>query len=1159
MINIDKIATNPGRYTISSVVDGSETFAILRLISAKKRDVIAITLDDAHLLRLTENLKFFAPELEILDLPAWDSIPYDRISPNPIITSRRLRTLSRLIVKTEKRRIIVTTVNAITQNLLPREALEKSSLLLKVGDFINRDRLSHFLAQNGYTNSSIANEPGEYALRGSIVDIFPPGEEMGFRLDFSGEELESIRTFDAITQISGGKVLELSLIPASEVPLTDSGIKNFRSNYRELFGAVTTSDPLYEAVSAGRKYAGIEQWQPLFYEKMDNIFGYVPDAIITSGYLTNEARIERGRQIKDSFETRKKAREKITKNDVPYNPLPPDMLYIDDKKWDFLTSEKVIFNLTPFSNPEKENISDAGFKSARNYAAAGKQENKSAFDILKSDVANFDKCLIAAMSEGTRSRIKIMLDEYEIPHMDLNSGGDLSKLKKHAIGLAVLAIENGFIAENISIISEQDLLGEKIFRSGKGSRKKTENFMEEASNLSLHEVIVHKEHGIGRFEGLETLNILGKSHDCLKLVYAGGDRLFVPVENIDMISRYGSADANVELDRLGGLAWQHRTARIKKRIQIAAEELLQIAARRALKKAGIFDTAVGSYQEFSARFPYNETEDQERAISDVIADLSSGKPMDRLICGDVGFGKTEVALRAAYIVAHPAVGEESGQVALITPTTLLSRQHYNTFSKRFEGTGLVIRQLSRMVPAKEAKETRELIKEGKVDVVIGTHALLAKTIEFKNLALLIVDEEQKFGVAQKERLKKLKSTTHVLTLTATPIPRTLQLSLTGIRDLSIIATPPVDRLAVRTYVMPFDAVVIREAILREFYRGGRSFYVCPRIKDLEEVEKKLKELVPEVKVVVAHGQMPPTTLDDIMNKFYDGAYDVLLSTTIVESGLDIPTANTLIIHRADMYGLSQLYQLRGRVGRSKLRAYAYLTMPERHAPTEQAVKRLEVMQKLDTLGAGFTLASHDMDIRGFGNLLGEEQSGQVREVGVELYQDMLREAIEALKAEEGEDAQTKNFSPQINIGTSVLIPENYISDLTLRLAIYRRIASLETEAELESIASELIDRFGEIPPEVENLLSVVRLKQICYRLQINKLDVGDKGAVIGFYQDKFKNPEALFKLVMKDANKFKIRADQKLLIHGRKWESLFMRLKELKEILAEIEGITKTI
>ncbi len=711
--------------------------------------------------------------------------------------------------------------------------------------------------------------------------------------------------------------------------------------------------------------------------------------------------------------------------------------------------------------------------------------------------------IIASWSDGARERLKGLLVDHGVTgareiadFRDIPDG-------KGGLFLVVWPLEAGFVAPGLAVISEQDVLGERLV--GKPRRKrKADNFLREVDTLSVGDLVVHVEHGVGRYLGIETITALGAPHACVMLEYAENSKLYLPVENIELLSRYGHEEGL--LDRLGGGAWQAKKAKLKERIKEIADRLMRVAAERALRHAPVLEAPHSIWEAFAARFPYQETDDQLTAIADVVADLEKGSPMDRLVVGDVGFGKTEVAMRAAFVAALSGM-----QVAVICPTTLLARQHYRSFAERFRGFPISVKTLSRFVSTKEANATRAAMADGSVDIVIGTHALLAKGITFKKLGLLVIDEEQHFGVTHKERLKEMRSEVHVLTLTATPIPRTLQLSLTGVRDLSIIATPPVDRLAIRTYVSEFDTITIREAILRERFRGGQTFYVVPRISDLPEIEDFLKTQVPEASYVIAHGQLAAGDLDDRMNQFYDGKYDVLVATSIVESGLDIPTANTMIVHRADMFGLSQLYQIRGRVGRSKTRAYCYLTTKPRAPLTPQATKRLRLLGSLDSLGAGFNLASHDLDLRGAGNLLGEEQSGHIKEVGYELYQHMLEETIARIKSGElqGLSSIDDDWSPQLNLGVPVMIPETYIPDLDIRLGLYRRLSSLTTKVELEGFAAELIDRFGPLPKEVNTLMLIVRIKAMCKQAGISKLDAGPKGATIQFHNDKFANPAGL--------------------------------------------------
>ena len=704
---------------------------------------------------------------------------------------------------------------------------------------------------------------------------------------------------------------------------------------------------------------------------------------------------------------------------------------------------------------------------------------------------------------------------------------------------AVLPVETGFETDDLVVITETDILGDRLARPRK--KRRASNFLAEASALTTGDLVVHLDHGIGRYEGLRTLDIQEAPHDCLELAYAGDAKLYLPVENIDLLTRYGAEADGVQLDRLGGAGWQGRKAKAKARLREMAEGLIVLAAKRALRESDVIVPPHGLFDEFCARFPYEETDDQLNAIGDVLSDLAKGTPMDRLICGDVGFGKTEVALRAAFVVAM--TGQ---QVAIVCPTTLLARQHFKTFSERFAGWPITVRHLSRMVTAKDANETRAGLKDGSFEIVVGTHAVLSEQVGFKDLGLVIVDEEQHFGVKHKEKLKSLRADVHLLTLTATPIPRTLQMALSGIREMSIIATPPVDRLAVRTYVAPWDAVMVREALLREKYRGGQAYYVAPRLADLPDIEQFLREQVPEVKAVVGHGQMSPTQLEAVMSAFYEGEYDVLLSTTIVESGLDIPTANTLIVHRADMFGLAQLHQIRGRIGRSKARAFAYLTTDPKRPLSLSAERRLQVLQSLDNLGAGFQLASHDLDQRGGGNLLGDEQSGHIREVGVELYQQMLEDAVAEMR-EQGDDLRDRDWSPTINVGAAVLIPESYIPDLNLRLSLYRRLSDAERGEDREALAAELIDRFGPLPDEARQLLRIVGIKSSCRKAQIERIDMGPKGAVLTLRNNAFPNPLGLVGLIQKNAGVWKLRPDQKIVVMGE-WANPEERLKAAERI-----------
>ena len=1138
-----------------------------RDLSKDKKILTHIALDDGRAFELTELLEFFAPDVEVIYFPAWDCLPYDRVSPSADIVSSRVKALAQLVEweRSDKflPRILMTTANAVAQRVTPKQSISKAGFFAKVGGRLVLSELQDYLAQNGYLRTDTVREHGEYAVRGGIVDIYPPSEEMPIRMDLFGDEIESIKPFDAATQRTSGAKDSFTLKPVTEFFMDSESIQRFRSGYREAFGAVLAGDPLYEAISEGRRYNGMDHWLPLFFDHMDTIFDYAPQCSITMDQNVITSAHERLAQVKDFYEARKTLEESFKKkakkkdSDVSltgtvYHALAPSKLYLGEDE--FLGKVQNAIQILPFGAPD-ENIQNGNEKKGRDFSDIRSLQDGDVFGALRAHIVNLSsqnkKVLIATYSEGSSTRLKGMMAHAGIVSIkDCETFNDIKSINPHECGICILSLEHGFVADDLAVITEQDILGDRLARRQK-KRKKADNFLTEISSLNAGDLVVHNDHGVGRFEGLETLKAGGIIHDCLKIIYDGGDKLFVPVENIEILSRFGSDEDFTQLDKLGGAGWQARKAKVKKDLMVMAEGLLKIAAERALRKGEKLSVDLDVYNAFAAKFPYQETEDQLKSINDVIADLNGEQPMDRLVCGDVGFGKTEVALRAAYVAAMSGV-----QVAVVVPTTLLSRQHYNNFSARFAGTGIKVAQLSRLVNAKDAKAAHAGLEDGSINIVVGTHSIFAKNMKFAHLGLVIVDEEQRFGVKQKERLKEIKSDVHILTLSATPIPRTLQMSLTGVKEMSLITTPPVDRLAIRTFVLPFDPLVIREAIMREHYRGGQTFYVCPRIGDMRDIEDTLKELVPEVKVISAHGQMTPTELEDRMTAFYEGQYDILLATNIIESGIDIPRANTMIVHRADMFGLAQLYQIRGRIGRSKVRAYAYLTFEPTAKLNAQAQKRLEVIETLDTLGAGFQLASHDMDIRGAGNLLGEEQSGHIREVGVELYQQMLEEAVAAARAGVDFDDYNKDgaWSPTINMGTSVLIPEHYVEDLGVRMSLYRRIADLENEGDIESFAAELIDRFGQIPDEVENLLDIVRIKQLCRIANVEKVEAGPKGAVVSFRDNTPPNIPALMVWMNEGRGTVKLRHDQKL-VAIKSWDSAPQRVKGTQILMKQLADL----
>ena len=1128
--------------------EGWDAFLLARRRGEFSGPILHVTRDDARMARLAEALAFVAPEAEILRFPAWDCLPYDRVSPNPALVSERIATLARLLDPPKGPRIVLTTVNALVQRVPPRSAFAGASMDLRVNSTIQPEKLARFLEANGYGRAGTVMEPGEYAMRGGIIDIFPAGELDPIRLDLFGDTIESIRTFDPTTQRSEEKRQRLTLRPVSEVPLDKEAISRFRTAWRELFDQAAASDPIYLSISEGRRHPGMEHWVPLFHDHLETLLDYIPGASVSLDHQADEVLTARLEMIADHYA----ARRMIPRDgEVPYRPLPPDRLYLDHAGWNNMLASGPLFAFSPFAKPDGATGVDGGGRPGPVFFQSAPGTN--VFEQLRGQTERWRgenrHIVIAAWTRGSRERLANLLREHGFTDPAQEDGWDAIRRKKPGtLSLVTLGVERGFVADTIALVGEQDLLGERISRPPR-RRKRADQFIAEATEIAEGDLVVHQEYGIGRYDGLETLTVTGAPHDCLRLIYDGNEKLYLPVENIEVLSRFGSESQGVALDKLGGVGWQTRKSRMKQRIRDMASELIRIAAARKIRDAAIMAPGEGAWDEFCARFPFAETEDQSRAIADVLEDLATGRPMDRLICGDVGFGKTEVALRAAFVASM-----SGAQVAVVVPTTLLARQHYRTFSERFSGLPIKVAQLSRMVGAKEAAEVRRGITNGTVNIVIGTHALLSKSIEFADLGLLVVDEEQHFGVAHKERLKQLKADVHVLTLTATPIPRTLQLALTGVREMSLISTPPVDRLAVRTFIMPFDGVVIREAIQRERFRGGQVFCVVPRIEDLPRIAERLAEIVPEARMAQAHGRLAPTELERVMTEFGDGRYDILLSTNIVESGLDMPAVNTLVIHRADMFGLGQLYQLRGRVGRGKQRGYAYLTWPPNMRLSAAAEKRLTVMQTLDALGAGFTLASHDLDIRGAGNLLGDEQSGHIREVGIELYQQMLEDAVAELRAGEGRrGGQERDWTPNISLGLPVLIPETYVRDLPVRLGLYRRIGALASDAETEAMAAELVDRFGPLPQEVENLLQVVALKRACREAGVEKLEAGPKGMLLSFRGNAFSNPAGLVAWLASKGGLVRLRPDHKLAI-SREMD-IATRLRFARDTVDNLERI----
>lgn len=1124
---------------VCHAIASAEASAVHKLFKGNDKNILLITYED-KLEQLALNLKFYLPSHKIIIFPALDVLPFEKLSPSPECVAERIKALIGLVEATENghRVVLITTADATLRKIITPQTLKGQLLKLKVGDKISRDTILHHLVDKGFKRYINACHAGEFSIRGSIIDFVTDSQGHGFRVDFFGDNIESIKTYDAYTQLSVERICEINIAPVSEIALNPQTIETFSSKLRTQFGL--KYDFLIENLKEGIYYPGIENLLCLFYQELGTIFNYLsPNWQIVYDFDINNVFEDTYKHFTELHQMREKFLGKANEYDLPLMPL--ESMYLNLNAWANMARNFESYRFTSFE------VREQNYKLGENFNLHSSTQGKYSVDILKEYLANKPanlRCCVACFSEGSLARIQKQLLDQEISVAVVSSFEELLSLSPNQLGITLLQVESGYydLSNNVHIISEQDVFGERLSR--KANKKRAEkNVFTELTSFSEGEAIVHQEHGIGIFEGLVSLEVKGVKRDFVQLRYAGNDKFYLPVENLELLTKYGSSD-DVVLDKLGAISWQSRKAKLKNRIKVAAEYLLKIAAERKLAESEVFEMPHGAYEEFCNTFKFVETDDQQNAIEDVINDLHSGRPMDRLICGDVGFGKTEVALRAAFMAL--ASGNHN-QVAVLVPTTLLSRQHFATFTERLANFPFNVKQLSKFTPRSEIKLIKKGLEEGSVDLVIGTHSLLAKDVKFKKLALLIIDEEQHFGVAQKEKLKELKTNCNVLTLSATPIPRTLQMSLLGVKDLSVIATPPRERLPIKTHVMPYDQVTIREAILREYSRGGRVFYVTPRISYIDGICDNLAKLMPEIKVRYAHGAMTPSELDNIMNDFYDGKFHVLVSTTIVESGLDIPSANTIIIDRSHMFGLSQLYQIRGRVGRSNQQAFAYLTYPPGMKLGDLSQKKLLILQSLDSLGAGFNIASHDMDLRGYGNILGDEQSGHIKEVGVELYQHMLEETINAMRSDKEAEVVPDEWSPTLNLGISIQIPQDYIPDASLRIAMYRRIASINVSDELEALTVEMVDRFGNFPLEVENLFAIIRLKIKAKALNIEKIELGEKALVITFKDQNPANPSKVLDYVARNPFGVKIGSNSRLLVSIT---------KELESNLAKgIEGI----
>lgn len=1100
------------------------------VVNKYKDSNLLIIVDNKRIAEVSQIIQKFTNSPNVMIYEDYDINPFERISPSLDIINKRLITLTNLIKldKFQDTYTIITSIAALKRKILPKETLQCNYLTLKVGDLINRQDLLKKLVDFGYRKFINACNPAEFAVRGSIIDLITNERTHGFRIDFEADKIDSIKTFDTNDQKSLEKIENIDIFPCSEIILTETVLNNFINNVRTTYGL--KANVLIESFQEHRKVAGQENLLPYFYNKPSTLFDYLKlntkvlyefDSFNIISELDKDLN-ERYKYIKEN-----NSKSKISKD---FFPIPEiESLFLNEQLLSNKLNNFENIKLTPFAK-------DKVFLPITNYLQLSKKASKTTFSILKETLSTKSKTkyILTYSNDTSKHRLELMLNEYDMPFKHLSAIDEVSiRLDNKIVGLMNVNLPNGFNYQdkkfNIEIISESEIFGLKINNFVK-KRKINKNIFNEISNFQEGQLVVHIEHGIGRFEGLQAITVKNVVHDFMKLSYANDDKFYLPVENLELISPFGN-ETNIELDKLGSAHWQLRKAKLKNKIRLAAESLFKIAAQRAILKAPVLEVIDDIYKEFCNDFGYVETEDQLRAIEETIEDLAKGKPMDRLICGDVGFGKTEIALRAAFIAA---ACRGNNQVAILVPTTLLSRQHFETFAKRFAKVAVRIEQLSKFTSKGDIKKIKQELADGKIDIIIGTHALLAKDIRFKNLGLIIIDEEQHFGVTQKERLKEIKAHCHILTLSATPIPRTLNLSLTGVKELSIIATPPVDRLPIKTFVIPNDELTIREAILREYYRSGRIFYVTPRVMYLDNIVEMLKRIVPEINAVKAHGSMSAIELDKIMNDFYDGKFNILVSTTIIESGLDIPNANTIIIDRSHMFGIAQLYQIRGRVGRGNAQSFAYLTYPTATKLSATATKRLQIIESFENLGAGFSVASHDMDLRGYGNLVGQEQSGHIKEVGLELYQHMLTEAINELKKEtehsDGEIQANEVWSPILNLGISVQIPDYFVPDSGLRLNLYRRIASTDNLEDLDALNAELVDRFGQLPEATQHLLKIVKFKYLSKISNIEKLEIGEKGILIKFKDNQPKHPQIIMKFINHNSSKVKMRSDNKLLI-----------------------------
>jgi len=1117
-------SSNHSRPRYSHLTGSSDSLALSQY-AARHSPVVVITANALEAQRLFEEIPYFAIEmkdattLRVHLLPDWETLPYDHFSPHQDLVSERLATLHH--VRNDAFDVVIVPITTALYPLPPVEHLAAYTFFLKRGEALDVAKLREQMTFAGYSHVQQVLSPGEYCIRGGIIDLFAMGSVLPYRIDLFDNEIETIATFDVDTQRTLYPVPEIRLLPAREFPLDEAGQQRFRQKFRERFEGDPSRSHIYKNVSKGNAPAGIEYYLPLFFDKTATLFDYLPkNATLCLHHDINEAIA--------TFTKDTASRYNLLRGDLQRPLLEPAELFLDTEQ--FFVRLKDFERMDIAKNENSSSLTPCPTSSLPNIAVDRRADVPT--NSFAKFLQDFDgRVLLVTESLGRREIVSGYLNEYGLSPVSCESYTEfISGNDKFMLGVAPL--QNGFILddEHIAFVTETELYAAQPRSRASRSATKTnvEGMLRDLSELKVGDPVVHEQHGIARYLGLVNLDLGEGENEFLLLEYAGEDKLYVPVSQLHVISRYsGGAPESAPLHKLGSGAWDKAKRRAMKQVRDAAAELLNLYAQRALRKGHQFKLTPHDYEAFSAGFGFEETPDQAAAIEAVINDLQSGRPMDRLICGDVGFGKTEVALRAAFVAAM-----DGKQVAVLVPTTLLAEQHYQNFSTRFAELPVKIAELSRFRSAKEQTQVLKDMEEGKIDIIIGTHKLIQKGVNFHNIGLVIIDEEHRFGVQQKEKLKALRAEVDVLTLTATPIPRTLAMSLEGLRDFSVIATAPQRRLSIKTFVAQFSDGIIREAVLRELKRGGQIYFLHNEVETIINMQEKLERLLPEARIRIAHGQMNERELESVMRDFYQQRFNVLLCTTIIETGIDIPTANTIIMNRADRFGLAQLHQLRGRVGRSHHQAYAYLLV-ETEALTSQAKKRLEAIQAMEQLGSGFYLAMHDLEIRGAGEVLGESQSGEMQEVGFSLYNDMLAAAITSLKqGKEPDMSHPLGVTTEINLHTPALLPDDYCGDIHQRLVIYKRLANCNSQEELDDMHQELIDRFGLLPAPTQTLLDSHYLRILAKPLGINKVDASSEAIVIQFVPNPTIDPMKIITLIqskrhIKMAGQDKIRIELK--------------------------------